>query len=63
MPSRASVPLLLNGIEARRLSETAISPERANESTSAPASPNGRDSGLSRRVWKSSMGLPSQLAE
>jgi hypothetical protein len=48
---------------ARRLSETAISPALEIERTSAAWSPNGRDSGLSGRLMKISIGFPSQAAE
>jgi len=40
----------------------AISPSDEIDNTSAFDSPNGRDSGLSGRVTKSSIGFPSQAA-
>ncbi len=53
----------MKGTGLRRSSETAISPDFETDITSAPGSPNGRDSGLSGRLMKTSNGFPSHAAE
>ena len=57
------MPVRLKGIDPRRFSDTAISPDGDTASTSAFVSPKGRDSGLSSRETNTSMGRPSQFAE
>ncbi len=61
--SWASVPVLRNPPPTLRSSDTAMSPDFEIDRTSAPVRPKGRDSGLSGRPTKISIGLPSQAAE
>ena len=60
---RASRPLSTNGFVRRGSRMIAISPAFDIERTAAVGRPNGRDSGLSGRLMKTSNGAPSQEAE